>query len=855
VLEKISPDVAAVLKRANEEARSLGHPAIGLEHLLLAFVLDHEGYPAKMLRMRGLTYPTLWVRVERIYGRGLSFDAERPLKAEVGAFFDHVRKAANWPGHQFIPSKVVVDLLLDEPLVVAKILSNKDSTAHTFLADVTIDFSEDASGLGYSFDDEMLLIEGDFTEAANFALLFARIDAATFENGNKIDAHNILLGLIAEQACRAGKRLRKFGLTLRSLRGKQHYADARKVAGKEIRTLVFSQKARKIIGVARKIARLQSCSCVSTEHLFLAILTAGKSTGLDLLSSAVLEVAGPKGLAIWSPRALEHEGPLRDIEFNWWLLRGFGLGPYGSADEQSASRSAEVREPTAGYPGSEQSETFDLSQLDPVAVDLMIMAFREYQKSPFVNFDCKHVFLGILAQGWTAAAHILAVWGVGLNGARQIVSEMETLNPYAIPGKTLPDDVAVLLNQSLKLAHLCGSDKVSAHHLLWAIVKSIDPQIMVLMFRLGLDPALVCENVSRLCLEPSSPRPVYGNSASEWPKALVVLGTLCKPEVAFAMELAFNEARLYQADVVSGDFVFLGLVCSPGLAAKALSELGIQADTVRSAMFELRNSDWRYGSAVRKRLYEMLVRTGGPLKLPAQLMRPSTFLTILRKVEQLALSFQVEPVIVYWGSKQVSRLLPPGRDFGVLVRESKNVSFFSEFRSDEPDQWCFIVESSKLCLVLYGHVSADAEQYICLGSMNPHIVSGALDSFMPDFVNESPTRAKKVETARNMFKAVDSSDNLVRSVLELWPKDSPPAQGAASVASPHAKQLVAFGVDVYDSFQRAVAVSLQAQRPVVGTEHLLRGLLESKNEHVTNLLNQLSIWPDVVLEKLTELEQ
>lgn len=856
VLEKISPDIAAVLKRANEEARSFGHAKVGLEHLLLALVLDQDGYPAKMLRLRGLTYPTLWVRIERIFGRGLMFDVERPLKPEIGEFFDFVRKNADWPGKQPIPTKVVVDILLDEPAVIGEIFSAADSTAHTFQADTALAFGEDVSGLGYSFGDEVLLIAGDFSEAANFALLFARIDAAIFSDGKgKIDSDNILIGLVSEQAGAAGMRLRKLGLTLRFLRGKEQYSkEARKIGRTEIETVTYTPNARKIMRNARKIGRLHNCPYVTSEHLFMAILTSGKSKAMDLLSDVYADVAALKSLVFHYLRKREHEGTLRDIEYNWWLLRGFGIGPYALSEAQSINQPQGEGEPLAADVVSAEPDTFELSHLDPVAIDLMIMAFREYEKSPFVNFDCKHIVLGMLAQGWTAAAHLLAVWGVGLNGARLIVREMETLNPFAIPGKELPDDVAILLKQALSLARSCGSVKVSGHHILWALVKSIDPQNMVLLFRLGLDPVLLCEHVEHICREPSSPRPHYGNSVSDWPRGLAVLGTLCKPAVASAMDIAFDQARLYQANEVSGDFILLGLLGSPGVAASAMTGLGLQADTIRSAIFELRSTGWFNDAGEGKRLYEMLMRTSGPLRLPAQALAPTAFLAIIRRVEELALVLQLDPIIVYWSSQRVSRLLPPGRTFGRLVGQSKHVSFFCDSRRETKDQLCFMLESSRLCLILYGQEIHGPDGYVCLGSMNPNIVGSAIDYFMPNFTKESTARAKNLEMSRRTLTATDSTPALVKSVLDAWPKASPPLQAPDSAVPFNARQLLAFGADVYQGLERALEISLKAHKPVVGTEHLLRGLIESRNDRVITLLNHVGVWPDLILEKLAEWE-
>ncbi len=167
----------------------------------------------------------------------------------------------------------------------------------------------------------------------------------------------------------------------------------------------------------------------------------------------------------------------------------------------------------------------------------------------------------------------------------------------------------------------------------------------------------------------------------------------------------------------------------------------------------------------RIQLQMMLVQQSGQGALPLSILPPLTFMPFVRLVERLTIDERLSPVIVYWSRQAVSRLLPPGRDYGTLVRESTFVGYFSEERSDPPDEWCFLVESPQLCLVVYGQQALEAptsEKYQCTGSMDPMIGRESFNRLLPIWQTLNLQDAKRVEDYRVSLGPGGSAPNYVQ---------------------------------------------------------------------------------------------
>jgi diguanylate cyclase (GGDEF)-like protein len=181
----------------------------------------------------------------------------------------------------------------------------------------------------------------------------------------------------------------------------------------------------------------------------------------------------------------------------------------------------------------------------------------------------------------------------------------------------------------------------------------------------------------------------------------------------------------------------------------------------------------------RIQLQMMLVQQAGPGALPLSILPPASFLPFLRQVEQLAVEERLRPVLVYWSRQSAARLLPAGSRFRELMRDAYCVSIFSEDRLDPPDEWCFLLESHGLCLVVYGQQaleSPDGEKYQCTGSMEPALVKQAFDRLLPKWQQLDLSESNRLEDARANLGPSGSAPPYMQRMRSAWPIVKAPIQ-------------------------------------------------------------------------------
>jgi diguanylate cyclase (GGDEF)-like protein len=171
-------------------------------------------------------------------------------------------------------------------------------------------------------------------------------------------------------------------------------------------------------------------------------------------------------------------------------------------------------------------------------------------------------------------------------------------------------------------------------------------------------------------------------------------------------------------------------------------------------------------------LQMMLVQQAGPSVLPLSILAQVSFLPFIRAAEQLALEQNLCPVLVYWSRHSAAKLLPGGPRYRQLMRDAFCVSIFSEERGDPPEEWCVLLESRSLSLVVYGQQALEAvesEKYQCSGSMDPQIVRQAFNRLLPIWQFIDLTEANRVEDARVNIGYSNSAPNLVQQLKAAWP--------------------------------------------------------------------------------------
>lgn len=166
----------------------------------------------------------------------------------------------------------------------------------------------------------------------------------------------------------------------------------------------------------------------------------------------------------------------------------------------------------------------------------------------------------------------------------------------------------------------------------------------------------------------------------------------------------------------------------------------------------------------------MLVQQAGVGSLPMSHLGRQELLGFMRKIEKGALEVGA-PTVVYWSSRNCRWLLPDGADYRRLTREAFCVSVFSEEREDKAEEFCFLVESRGLCLVLYGHRSDEhgPEVFQCVGSVDPDMVRRAFQMMLPVWQFLDLGETNRLEDARNNAGAPNSSPKAVQDCRNEWP--------------------------------------------------------------------------------------
>lgn len=184
----------------------------------------------------------------------------------------------------------------------------------------------------------------------------------------------------------------------------------------------------------------------------------------------------------------------------------------------------------------------------------------------------------------------------------------------------------------------------------------------------------------------------------------------------------------------------------------------------------------------RTQLQMMLVQQAGRDALPLSILSPSGptgFLPFLRTVEQLCVDERLAPVVIYWSRHTAARLLPGGQRYRELMRDAFRVSIFSEDRADPPDEWCFLIESRGLSLIVYGQQTLDlpeSDKFQCSGSMDPRIVSQAFNRLLGIWQVVDLAEANLLEDARTNLGPVDSATPYIQRIRAAWPVIKAPIQ-------------------------------------------------------------------------------
>lgn len=175
---------------------------------------------------------------------------------------------------------------------------------------------------------------------------------------------------------------------------------------------------------------------------------------------------------------------------------------------------------------------------------------------------------------------------------------------------------------------------------------------------------------------------------------------------------------------------------------------------------------------VRTQLFMMLVQQSGPGALPLSNLAAPEFLSFFRRIEDTVISQGLSPVLVYWCSRDAKWLLPVGEQYRKLSRDAHCLSIFSEEHSERQDEFCFLVQSQGISMVVYGQCSDEQGQekvFQCVGSIDPHIVRRAFQYMLPVWQFLDLPEANRLEDARNNIGNPVTAPHFVAGLRNDWP--------------------------------------------------------------------------------------
>ncbi len=168
----------------------------------------------------------------------------------------------------------------------------------------------------------------------------------------------------------------------------------------------------------------------------------------------------------------------------------------------------------------------------------------------------------------------------------------------------------------------------------------------------------------------------------------------------------------------------------------------------------------------------MLVQQSGSGALPLSNLTRAEFLPFFRRIEESVIFHGLSPVIVYWSTRDAKWLLPENANFRTLARDAFCVSIFSENLYDEQDEFCFLVHSQGISIIVHGHCSDESipeRIYQCVGSTDPNLVKRAFQAMIPHWQFIDLPEANRLDDARGQVGNPVTAPHFVNGIRHDWP--------------------------------------------------------------------------------------
>src|SRR5215469_6918773 len=208
---------------------------------------------------------------------------------------------------------------------------------------------------------------------------------------------------------------------------------------------------------------------------------------------------------------------------------------------------------------------------------VLSLAQEEAQRFQHNYIGTEHLLLGLVREGEGVAAKVLNNLGVELNKVRGAVEFIIGRGDRIVIGEIgLTPRAKKVIELAVDEARRLSHHYIGTEHLLLGLVREGNGIAAGVLESLGVNLERVRTQTIRV-LGHAGDTPAEGSTEKATPRRAEAL--------AKVLQLAQEEARLFQHDHVGTEHLLLGLLREgDGIAAKVLSNLGVELDKLRTAV-------------------------------------------------------------------------------------------------------------------------------------------------------------------------------------------------------------------------------------------------------------------------------
>ena len=537
-----------VIALAQNEAIRMNHNYIGTEHLLLGLVCDGEGVGGRVLDSLGVSLSKCRASVEAIVGRGPSTTSpsEITLAPETKQVISSAIEESRTLGHSHVGSEhLLLGIVRQGESTAAKVLSSLGVELEKVRHETIAALGRKASGAG-PFDR--------FDHQAKRVLALAQDEAVRF-NHNYIGPEHLLLGLAREGEGIAARALEALGVTLSKLRSIVEKGIGRGDSPIPPSEITLSPHTKRIFEYAIEEASKLGRNDVGTEHLLLGLVRhSGHGSG------GVLDAAG---VLLENVRA-------KVIEM---------LGqPTPPAPPPHSPQ------PTPRFQGMEGA----FERFNDRARKVLTIAQEEAFRLKHNYIGTEHLLLGLVREGESLAARVLASLGIELSKVRTAVefiigpgdaSAMPSTPSELTVSPRTKKVIELAIDEARKLNHR----HVGPEHLLLGLVREGQGIASGVIESLGVTLAKVRQQVLAT-IGKDAPEP----ATNVYSSVLVQSGPfdLLDDAAKRVLSHAEEEARQMRHNWIGTEHMLIALVRADGVTQRTLKELGVTLELARAGVFK-----------------------------------------------------------------------------------------------------------------------------------------------------------------------------------------------------------------------------------------------------------------------------